>query len=78
MGGERDERDEPWGTTPGTWTLFKPDAGKVLGEVRRVIRMEWDNTTSPKRKRKKRKKKDLAQGEDLKVVIERICVDVAF
>ena len=71
VGVERDERDEPWGTTPGTWTIFKPDASKILGEVRRVIRMEWDNTTSSKRKRKKRKKNNLAQGEDLKVVITR-------
>ena len=68
--------DKPWGTTPGTWTLFKPDAGKILGEVRRVVRIEWDNTTSSTSKRKgkrkrKRKKKNLAQGEDLTVVLNK-------
>ena len=62
--------DRPWGTTPGSWSLFKPDAGKILGEVQRVVCIEWDNTTSSKRKRK-RNKKDLALGEDLEVIIEK-------
>ena len=68
--------DKPWGTTPGTWTLFKPDADKILGEVRRVVRIEWDNTTSSTGKRKgkrkrKRKNKNLAKGEDLTVVLNK-------